>query len=54
MACRAVLQLEHSSSAKTLRGRKWRPITTFPFEEVVKAHQAMETGNSVGKLVLVV
>jgi NADPH:quinone reductase-like Zn-dependent oxidoreductase len=30
------------------------PITTFPFEEVVKAHQAMESGNSVGKLVLVV
>jgi NADPH:quinone reductase-like Zn-dependent oxidoreductase len=30
------------------------PITTFPFEEVVSAHQRIESGRSVGKLVLVV
>jgi NADPH:quinone reductase-like Zn-dependent oxidoreductase len=30
------------------------PITTFPFEDVVKAHKAIESGRSVGKLVLVV
>jgi NADPH:quinone reductase-like Zn-dependent oxidoreductase len=30
------------------------PITTFPFEDVVKAHKAIESGKSVGKLVLVV
>ncbi|UCB48327.1 MAG: zinc-binding dehydrogenase [Deltaproteobacteria bacterium] len=30
------------------------PITTFPFENVVSAHQAIESGGSVGKLVLVV
>lgn len=30
------------------------PVKTFAFEDVVKAHQAMESGNSVGKLVLVV
>ena len=29
------------------------PVTTFPFEEVVRAHQTIESGNSVGKLVLV-
>jgi hypothetical protein len=29
MACRAVLKLEHSSSAKTLRGQRWRPITIY-------------------------
>lgn len=28
------------------------PITTFPFEDVTKAHQAMESGATVGKLVL--
>jgi NADPH:quinone reductase-like Zn-dependent oxidoreductase len=30
------------------------PITTFPFEDVVSAHKAIESGRSVGKLVLVV
>jgi len=30
------------------------PVKTFAFEDVVKAHRAMESGNSVGKLVLVV
>lgn len=30
------------------------PATTFPFEDVVNAHQAIESGNSVGKLVLVI
>ena len=30
------------------------PITTFPFEDVVRAHKAIESGRSVGKLVLVV
>ena len=30
------------------------PITAFAFEDVVEAHRAMESGNSVGKLVLVV
>jgi NADPH:quinone reductase-like Zn-dependent oxidoreductase len=30
------------------------PITTFPFQNVVSAHKAMESGRSVGKLVLVV
>ena len=30
------------------------PITKFLFERVAKAHQAIESGNSVGKLVLVV
>ena len=30
------------------------PITTFSFENVAKAHQAIESGESVGKLVLVV
>jgi NADPH:quinone reductase-like Zn-dependent oxidoreductase len=30
------------------------PITTFPFEDVVSAHQTIESGRSVGKLVLVV
>jgi NADPH:quinone reductase-like Zn-dependent oxidoreductase len=30
------------------------PVRTFPFEEVVSAHQAIESGNSVGKLVLVI
>jgi NADPH:quinone reductase-like Zn-dependent oxidoreductase len=29
------------------------PITPFPFEDVVSAHQAIESGRSVGKLVLV-
>jgi NADPH:quinone reductase-like Zn-dependent oxidoreductase len=30
------------------------PITTFPFEDVVSAHQAIESGKSIGKLVLAV
>jgi NADPH:quinone reductase-like Zn-dependent oxidoreductase len=30
------------------------PVTTFAFEDVVEAHRAMESGNSIGKLVLVV
>jgi NADPH:quinone reductase-like Zn-dependent oxidoreductase len=30
------------------------PITTFPFEDVVSAHKYMESGKSVGKLVLVI
>ena len=30
------------------------PITTFPFEDVVSAHKAIESGTSLGKLVLVV
>ncbi len=30
------------------------PITTFPFQDVGSAHQAIESGRSVGKLVLVV
>lgn len=30
------------------------PITTFPFEEVAKAHQLIESGKSVGKIVLTV
>ncbi|MBW1798530.1 MAG: zinc-binding dehydrogenase [Deltaproteobacteria bacterium] len=30
------------------------PVTTFAFEDVIKAHQTIESGNSVGKLVLVV
>jgi NADPH:quinone reductase-like Zn-dependent oxidoreductase len=30
------------------------PITAFPFQDVVSAHKAMESGRSVGKLVLVV
>jgi synaptic vesicle membrane protein VAT-1 len=30
------------------------PVTTFAFEDVAKAHRAIEAGNSVGKLVLVV
>jgi NADPH:quinone reductase-like Zn-dependent oxidoreductase len=30
------------------------PVKTFAFEDVIKAHRAMESGNSVGKLVLVV
>ena len=30
------------------------PITTFPFQDVVVAHKAIESGRSVGKLVLVV
>jgi alcohol dehydrogenase len=30
------------------------PVTTFPFEDVVSAHQAIESGNSIGKLVLVI
>jgi NADPH:quinone reductase-like Zn-dependent oxidoreductase len=30
------------------------PITTFPFEDVVSAHQAIESGRSIGKLVLVI
>jgi len=30
------------------------PVTTFPFEDVVSAHQAIESANSVGKLVLVI
>ena len=30
------------------------PVTTFPFKDVVSAHQAIESGNSVGKLVLVI
>jgi len=30
------------------------PIRTFPFEDVVTAHQSIESGRSVGKLVLVV
>jgi NADPH:quinone reductase-like Zn-dependent oxidoreductase len=29
------------------------PITTFAFEDVIKAHRAMESGNTVGKLILV-
>ena len=28
------------------------PVTTFPFEDVVNAHRAIESGKSVGKLVL--
>ncbi len=30
------------------------PITSFPFEDVVRAHKTIESGKSVGKLVLVV
>ncbi len=30
------------------------PVSTFPFEDVVKAHQAMESGKTVGKLALIV
>ena len=30
------------------------PVTTFAFEDVVSAHKAIESGNSVGKLVLMV
>ena len=30
------------------------PITTFPFEDVVSAHKAIESGRSVGKLALLV
>jgi len=30
------------------------PVTEFAFEDVVRAHQAIESGNTVGKLVLVV
>jgi len=30
------------------------PVTTFPFENVVSAHRAIESGKSVGKLVLVI
>jgi len=30
------------------------PVTTFPFEDVVSAHRAIESGKSVGKLVLVI
>jgi NADPH:quinone reductase-like Zn-dependent oxidoreductase len=29
------------------------PITSFPFQDVIKAHQSIESGQSVGKLVLV-
>jgi hypothetical protein len=28
-----------------------KPITAFPFEDVVSAHQAIESGKTVGKLV---
>jgi NADPH:quinone reductase-like Zn-dependent oxidoreductase len=28
------------------------PITTFPFEDIIKAHQAVESGKTIGKLVL--
>ena len=28
------------------------PITTFPFEAVAEAHRAIESGDSVGKLIL--
>jgi len=30
------------------------PITAFPFNDVIKAHRSIESGQSVGKLVLVV
>jgi len=30
------------------------PVTAFPFSDVVEAHKAIESGNTVGKLVLVV
>jgi NADPH:quinone reductase-like Zn-dependent oxidoreductase len=28
------------------------PVTSFPFEDIVKAHQAIESGNTIGKLIL--
>jgi len=30
------------------------PVTTFLFEDVVSAHRVIESGKSVGKLVLVI
>ena len=28
------------------------PVTTYPFKDVAKAHQAIESGKTIGKLVL--